>query len=260
MPTFADACAAVLSDPDGDHSLYTTLAPLYDRVAASAGSRYDAQVRAVAERVPTSARSVLNAGCGVGRLLPMLADRHGAVVGVDDSAELLSLAADRVAAAGGVSLVEADVSAPDLDLDRRFDAAVALDHLTGRLHGDALDRGLATLRRHLHDGGTVVVDAAADERAVREPSPSVFRDERYVVERAVDAVVAGDGTGDLRRVSDYRVTDRRTGETAVARERESIRTFDGEGLAAALRRAGFRGVTVEADAVEEGSLVADARV
>ncbi|MFC7068324.1 class I SAM-dependent DNA methyltransferase [Halobaculum lipolyticum] len=260
MPTFADACDAVLTDPGGDHSLYTTLAPIYERLLVTAEARYDAQVLAVTERVPTSARVVLNAGCGVGRLLPALADRHGAVVGLDASAELLSIAGGHVAAGEGVSLVEADVSDPETDLNRRFDAAVSFDYLTAHLHGAALDRGLATLRRHLHDGGTVVVDAVADRRALAEDSPSVFRDERYTAERAVDVVDAGDGTGDLIRIADYRVTDSRTGEGAVAREREPVRTFAAAELADALEAAGFRSVGVEADVVEDGSLVATARV
>ncbi|MFC7098616.1 class I SAM-dependent DNA methyltransferase [Halobaculum marinum] len=260
MPTFADACNAVLSEPGGDHSLYTTLAPIYERLLVTAEARYDAQVLAVTERVPRSARVVLDAGCGVGRHLPALADRHGAVVGLDASAELLSIAGSHVAASEGVSLVEGDVSDPTLDLQRRFDAAVSLDYLTANLHGEALDRGFATLRRHLHDGGTLVVDAVADRRALAEDSPSVFRDDRYVAERAVDVVDAGDATGDLVRVADYRVTDNRTNEGAVAREREPIRTFDPAELADALDRAGFREVRVEADVVEPGSLVATARV
>ncbi|WP_284014207.1 class I SAM-dependent methyltransferase [Halobaculum litoreum] len=260
MPTFADACDAVLADPGGDHSLYTTLAPIYERLLVTAEARYDAQVLAVTERVPTSARVVLDAGCGVGRLLPALAERHGAVVGVDDSAELLSIAGDHVAASEGVSLVEADLATPGLELDRRFDAAVSLEYLTAHLHGDDLARGLATLRRHLHDGGTLVVDAVADRRALAEDSPSVFRDERYTAERAVDVVDAGDGTGDLVRIADYRVTDNRTGEGAVAREREPIRTFDAAALTAALRRAGFRAVDVDAGVVEDGALLATARV
>ena len=280
MPTFADACHAVLRNPGGDHSLYTTLAPIYERLLATAEARYDAQVLAVTERVPTSARVVLNAGCGVGRLLPALADRHGAVVGLDRSAELLSIAGGHVAAREGISLVEADVSEPDADLDRLFDAAVSFEYLTAHLHGDALGRGLATLRRDLHDGGTLVVDAIADRRALAEDSPSVFRDERYTAERAVDVVDAGevgrshgsrrpdgapareggDGGADLVRITDYRVTDNRTGEGAVAREREALRTFDAAGLAGALEGAGFRAVDVERDVVEDGSLVATARV
>lgn len=260
MGTFADACDAVLSDPGGNHSLHTTLAPLYQQVRPTSGERYVARLNAITARIPPSARVVLNAPCGVGRFLPPLATRHGAVVGVDDSAQLLSLAADHVAASEGVLLVEDDVTDEAFALNRRVDAAVCTEYRSAHLADEELVDALRGMRRHLHDGGTVVVDALADARPLSEESPSVFRDDRYTVERSVDVYGVGDGSGDLARVADYRVTDGQTRDGAVARERERLRTRTAGHLADAMSRAGFRDVNVEADVLDRGSLLATGRV
>ncbi|WP_277553117.1 class I SAM-dependent methyltransferase [Halobaculum limi] len=260
MGTFADACDAVLSDPGGNHSLHTTLAPLYQRVRPTTGERYAVHLNAITARIPPSTRVVLNAPCGVGRFLSPLAERHGAVVGVDSSAQLLSLAADHVAASGGVMLVEDDVSDEAFDLNRRVDAAACTEYRSAYLSDEELVDALAGMRRHLHDGGTLVVDALADARPLREESPSVFRDNRYTVERSVDVFGVGDGSGDLARVADYRVTDGQTREGAVARERERLRPRSAGHLADAMSRAGFRDVNVEADVPERGALLGTGRV
>ena len=259
VPTFSDACEALLRDPDGDHSLYTTLAPLYDRMTAD-DDRYAAQLRTVEARVPASARTILEVGCGVGRLLPDLAERHGAAAGLDASPELLSIAGDRVAAAEGIDLLGADVADPGFDLGRKFDAAVSLEFLTAHLAGDAFDRALWNVRDHLHDGGTFVCDAVADARAVEEPT-TLYSDDRlrYVLERSVTVDPVDDGTGDLVVSADYRVTDRVADETATVRERTPIRTFDPAELVEAVEAAGFRAVEVDVAAAAEGTLVVSAR-
>lgn len=258
MPTFTDACEAVLRDPGGDHSLYTTLAPLYERMMAAADEHYAAQLRTVEAHVPVSARTIPEVGCGVGRLLPDLAERHGVAVGLDASPELLSVAADRVAARGGIDLIRADVADPDLDLNRQFDAAISLEFLTAHLHDEAFERALSTLHAHLHDGGTFVCDAVRDDRAVAE-SPATYESERYTLERSVDVSEAGDDTGDLVVFADYRVTDRGSGEAATTRERTPVRTFETDELRATVESAGYRAVEVEGNPAEAGALVVSAR-
>lgn len=281
MPTFTDACEAVLRDPGGDHSLYTTLAPLYERMTTDDDARYAAQLRTVEAYVPQSARTVLEVGCGVGRLLPDLAERHGVATGLDASQELLSVAADRVAARDGIDLVRADVAEPGLDLDRSFDAAVSLEYLTAHLHGESFERALGNVRGHLHDGGTLVCDAVRDARVVAA-APATYESERYALERSVEGAEAvevtgtergegeaetvevtgterGEGEGDLVVVAEYRVTDRTTDETATASERIPVRTFEADGLARAVEDAGFRSVEVGAAPEGVGALVVSAR-
>lgn len=260
-PTFADACEAVLANPDGDHSLYTTLAPLYDRMMASADARSDAQFALVDDRVPAEAQSVLAVGCGTGRLLSRLDRRFATVVGLDDRPELLAFAR-RIAP--DAELVAADATDPSLDLGRSFDAAVALEDVLAHTVTDEEVRGLFdAVRRHLRPGGAFVCDAVADPAAVREEAVSVYSQEPYRLERAVDVVPAA-GLPGVELVVDYRVTDVTAGRSATATERLTVRTFTPDGLREALDAAGFVEVAVESGdgsntAGERGSLVAMAR-
>lgn len=252
--TFTEACESVLGDPDAEHSLYTTLAPLADRLAADAEDRYDRQFRTVAERTPRTAETVLAVGCGVGGLLPLLETRFPHVVGVDPHPALLAFAARR---AGHAMLVEADVT--DCDLDRRFDAVVAFDHVVSQLTSDAdLAACFEVVADHLTPDGVFVFDAVVDPVAVDAETVGVFTDERYRLERAVDVVPTPALPGVERRI-DYRVTDLESGREATTSERQQIRTVDVETLQVALATAGFERVTVDHDAADEGAVVVTAR-
>jgi SAM-dependent methyltransferase len=98
--------------------------------------------------------SVLDLGCGVGRIANPLAAAGHSVVAVDDSAEMLARLA-------GPEPVLGDVWA--LNLRRRFDAVLALSHLiNGR--EPALRSGLlGVCRRHLGANGKVVVQRYAPD-------------------------------------------------------------------------------------------------
>jgi SAM-dependent methyltransferase len=91
---------------------------------------------------------VLDLGAGVGRIANALAAEGHSVVAVDDSAQMLEHVA-------GGDAVLADIWT--LDLHRRFDAVLALSHL---INDPAPERRLGLLgvcRRHVRDGGVVVV-------------------------------------------------------------------------------------------------------
>ncbi|SEO69250.1 Methyltransferase domain-containing protein [Halogranum amylolyticum] len=252
--TFAEACEAVLQDPDGEHSLATTLAPLADRLAADAEDDYDRQFRTVTERTPRTAETVLAVDCGVGGLLPRLEARFPHVVGLDAHPDLLAFAERRVRHA---VLEDGDVT--DCDLGRRFDAVVAFEYAVSQFASDGdLAACFATVADHLAPDGVLVFDAVVDPVAVDAETVGVFTDERYRLERAVDVVPAPTLPGVERRI-DYRVTDLESGREATTSERQQIRTVDVEAVQTALATAGFGRVTVDHDAAGEGAILVTAR-
>ena len=93
--------------------------------------------------------SVLDLGCGTGRVARGLVERGLEVVGVDQSAEML-------AHADGFETVHAPIAG--LDLGRRFDVVLLASHLVNT-PDDAERRGiLATAARHLAETGVVLVE------------------------------------------------------------------------------------------------------
>lgn len=91
---------------------------------------------------------VLDLGCGTGRIAnPLAIDGHS-VVAVDDSEAMLA----RVV---GAETVMADVRT--LDLNRCFDAVLALSHLINSSDRSRRLDLLRVCRRHLDDDGVVVV-------------------------------------------------------------------------------------------------------
>jgi SAM-dependent methyltransferase len=110
----------------------------------------------VLERL-TAGTSVLDLGCGVGRLANVLVDRGHEVTAVDESPAMLAHVDAKVTA------VEARLE--DLDLGRTFDAVVLASHLVNTT--DLVQRAafLSTVARHLSRDGEGYVqhhDAAGD--------------------------------------------------------------------------------------------------
>ena len=93
--------------------------------------------------------SVLDLGCGTGRIAHALIDLGHEVVAVDQSGEMLA----HVTGAGTVC-----ASIAGLDLGRRFGAVLLASHLLNS--PDAVDRRalLATAARHLADGGRLIAE------------------------------------------------------------------------------------------------------
>lgn len=157
------------------------------------------------ERQPAS---VLELGCGTGRLLAPIARRglaRGAefkVVGLDLSTPLLAAAQQRIDAdpdlRDTVRLVHADMS--DFALEERFDLVIIAFNGFGFVIGPERQRScLQAVRRHLAPGGRLAIDVivprvsylAVSERTspmrlgveVRDPAPGVTRLLRYDTER-----------------------------------------------------------------------------
>ena len=102
----------------------------------------------VVRSVVGTAASILDLGCGVGRLANPLAEDGHQVAAVDESHEML-------ACLHGPEPVHADVW--QLDLGRRFDVVLAMSHL---INDRSTLRGLQLLRvcrRHVHHNGIVLI-------------------------------------------------------------------------------------------------------
>ena len=130
--------------------LYERHAELYDLAF-----RWDIEdeVEWLLGRLGPDCRSVLEPGCGSGRVLEALA-RHGLeVVGLDRSSAMVELARARLGAA--VQVVLADMT--DFDLGRTFDAALCPINTLAHLSPGELGRHLERMGRHLRPGARYLV-------------------------------------------------------------------------------------------------------
>jgi SAM-dependent methyltransferase len=112
--------------------------------------------------------SVLELGCGAGRLLAPLAARGHTCVGVDQSADMLDRMPSRIEAH--------HASIEEVDLGRTFDAVIVASFLVNAPGRDAY---LTAARRHVRRGGLVFVQRLDAE----------------LVPIAVDASSEDDGVG-----------------------------------------------------------------
>jgi SAM-dependent methyltransferase len=126
--------------------------PAYGRDA----SAYDTQTgsferyrRQIVEELPLRRGDVvIDAGCGTGLCFPLLRERigpEGTIIGVDAAPDMLTVAADRVAAAGWSNVVLIEAPVEDATLPGQVDHALfcavhdvmqsgaALDHVLGRV-------------------------------------------------------------------------------------------------------------------------------
>ena len=137
------ACGVVFDDmgevaPDGSP------VELYLRIPAGAtAERIEAAIPA--------ASTVLDLGCGVGRIGAELVRSGHAVTGVDNSPAMLAHARRR-----GLATVEADISG--LDLGRRFDVVLLLSHFVNEADDDRRASFWAAAADHVVTGGHVVVE------------------------------------------------------------------------------------------------------
>ncbi|MGH3775432.1 MAG: class I SAM-dependent methyltransferase [Pseudonocardiaceae bacterium] len=96
-------------------------------------------------------RSVLDGGCGTGRVAIELARRGVDVVGTDLDADMIGLAR---AKAPELTWVHADLS--ELDLPTRFDAVVLAGNVIPYVAGDRRHAAVVACSRHLAPGGRLI--------------------------------------------------------------------------------------------------------
>jgi SAM-dependent methyltransferase len=127
--------------------IYTDEAELYD-IAFD----WDLSEEAawLVERLGPECQSVLEPGCGSGRMLAALAAHGLEMVGIDTSEAMLAFARAR-----GAEVVQADMT--NFDLGRRFDGAVSVVSTVGILGPEGLAAHLESMARHLEPGARYLV-------------------------------------------------------------------------------------------------------
>jgi SAM-dependent methyltransferase len=130
--------------------LYQRHAELYDLAF-----RWDIgdEVEWLLGRLGSECRSVLEPGCGSGRVLEALARRGVEAVGIDRSPPMVALARARLQ--GAAKVVLADMTA--FDLRRAFDGAVCPINTLAHLSPAELGRHLDQMGRHLRPGARYLV-------------------------------------------------------------------------------------------------------
>lgn len=135
-------------------------------------------------RVCQGAASVLELGCGYGRVVMALAAPGRTVVGVERDPELLAMARAALrglskAASAGVELHEGDMRS--VSLDRRFDRVlIPFGALWCMLDDDDLHAALTTAARHLAPGGRVAFDVYRADAFHAEAEPEDVPEEAFV--------------------------------------------------------------------------------
>lgn len=107
-------------------------------------------------RLGQGCRSVLEPGCGSGRVVEALAREGVDVVGLDRSVAMIEAAHRRLHVSGvAADAVVADIT--DFDLGRTFDGAVCPINTLAHLSHDDLARHLHRVAEHLRPGGRYLV-------------------------------------------------------------------------------------------------------
>lgn len=133
---------------------YDPLLPLWDASLSDRGDLGFWRERASA----WSDETVLELGCGSGRVTEVLAGPAAAVVGIDLNLASLREARRRLGPIDGVHLLAADMRF--FALGRRFPVAVAANDPFSHLRSDAgRQSAVDRIAEHLEPGGTLVLDA-----------------------------------------------------------------------------------------------------
>jgi SAM-dependent methyltransferase len=165
--------------------------------------------------------SILELGCGTGRVTRPLVDLGHPVVAVDESAEMLAHVRDAETVCARIE---------DLSLNRRFGAVLLPSHLINVADEGTRRVFLATCRRHVADDGCVIVQQHAPEWFSAARDTEMTRD--GVVYRMHD--VSRPAPNLVSASVEYVVGDKRWTQTFTA-----MRLEDAE-LATALDAAGLR--------------------
>jgi SAM-dependent methyltransferase len=138
------------------------LTELYERHAELYDLAFDWDIEAEVDwllgRLGPDCRSVLEPGCGSGRVLEPLARRGLEVAGIDRSAAMVELARAR-----GLEVVLADMT--DFDLGRTFDGALCPINTLAHLSPGELGRHLGHMGRHLRPGARYLVQLQLGDEA-----------------------------------------------------------------------------------------------
>jgi len=145
-------------------SIYSELAPWYDRLFPVS----EAQADFLVDRLRAAGvRRVLDAGCGTGRHLEILADRGFSVAGLEPEPAMAAEANRRLAGRGTVHVLRLQ-EARELPATP-FDALLCLGNTLAHLADEAtLAEGLDAVAAALRPGGLFIAQLVHFEKVLRE--------------------------------------------------------------------------------------------
>jgi SAM-dependent methyltransferase len=192
-------------------------------------------------RLGAACRTVLEPGCGSGRMVEALARRGLHVVGLDLSRAMLELGRRRLRAAGvEAELIVADMT--DFELGSRLDGAVCSINTLAHLSPGELVQHLELMGRHLRSGAHYLVQLDLHERThVEAPT----RASQWEIERrgtklrvtwATDEVDVEAGQRQRSRIEV--LSGERAGEGDSRDDALDTRGVDGRGRRLTVRRHG----------------------
>jgi SAM-dependent methyltransferase len=205
---------------DAECGAYAADLPLWSRLAAEAGS-------------------ILELGCGTGRVALHLAGRGRRVTAIDRSEELIAELRRRAASAG-LELRAQAADASDFDLGERFDLIVAPMQLVQLLDAGERRRCLNSIAANLRSGGKAAIaivegdDAGVPESA---PLPDVREVDGWVYSSLPLGVRVEDDSLIVERLRQTVAPD---GHLSEARSLDRLRIIDAEQLSDEARAAGLR--------------------
>lgn len=230
MSTFHDGDDTATGDAA---ALYSSLAEIYDRLYAEKVD-YDQQYRFCNEYLERyDCDTVLELGCGTGRLTHRLNDTY-TVTGVDASDEMLAIARERTDA----TLVQADIR--DLDMEQRYDAVVMLGRtFTHMTTDDDVAAALDAIAAHLHDGGVLIMDNFRKDGIAEMTETEEYTVDGLRIERENDNHDFDADAGTWTWTATYTITDTDTGEETRVVDEMVLRSFSEAELEQYLAAAGF---------------------
>ncbi|MCT4355110.1 class I SAM-dependent methyltransferase [Streptomyces sp. Je 1-79] len=186
--------------------------------------------------VPAGA-SLLELGCGAGRVTGPLIERGFAVTAVDESAEMLEAVRER---APGAETVHSPIES--LRLERRFDVVMLASFLVHTAEHGTRQAFLEACRRHVRDDGCVLIQREGEGWHLEVPR--VREDPSGCTVRIVSADPVGDGVNSV--LAEYVFPDLRWTQTFLARPL-SKEDFE--------RHLGEAGLAVDAYLTDDGTWV-----
>jgi SAM-dependent methyltransferase len=217
---------------------------------AQDGSAGSAEVDWFADHLAGHAGPMLDASCGIGRLLVPLVDRGVAVHGVETSASALALCTSRLGErAASTPLVRQ--SPAELNLPFRYTAACFADGRFQQIMDPTLAfAALARVAAHLVAPGTLLLDMIIPGAARYAPGAPLIEVRTVANANGETLVERSETLVDIegRRISKRSRFEKRVGPRIVARddERGAMTWYSENELSALLRDAGFKAVEIVA--------------
>ncbi|MEU9704423.1 class I SAM-dependent methyltransferase [Streptomyces sp. NPDC047981] len=190
----------------------------------------------IASAVPAGT-SLLELGCGAGRVTGPLVERGFAVTAVDESEEMLEAVRERVP---GAETVRSPIES--LALERRFDVVMLASYLVHTAEHRERQALLETCRDHVRDDGCVLIQREGENWHLDVPRER--RDPSGCTVRILSADPVGDGVNSV--VAEYVFPDLRWTQTFRSRPL-SKEDFE--------RHLGEAGLAVDAYLTDDGTWV-----